>query len=250
MTLHPGLRTALVPIAAIALALGYHFVVSGPTADPNAPRTTWRIGNDAAIEPFDEIPAETRIGCTLTTIRSAYVYLASYDLTRGCLAMLPSSQLRTDLPDNPLPAGRHELPGRHLGNELSWSSGDATGPVSFLLVVSDHALPDLENELGTLQQVGNAAFPNRPVLGNYAPPGGMDSVPPRSELPTPVLRAAFELQNHHHDGPLAEWRDGIWLGVLRVRVAHGAANLGNVEDMARDKLRRQLGPLIAPSTPK
>lgn len=230
-------------ITAIAAIAG---LLSGVWLTPPPPATTaWSGGESKArIEPAAQLPTEFPLRLELTLEEPMHVYVASHDLVRGTIAMFPSTALRTDLGINPLPAGVHGLPGRHLGKELLWHAGDGVGGAVFLVIASREPLADLAGVLRSCRQMGNAAFPHLPVLGTYAPLGGMGTTPPRTSLPHPLLAAAERAALVDHDGPMTRvpGHDGVFAAVLRVVTENPVPP--DDADAAADRIRAKLGSAV------
>lgn len=196
-----------------------------------------------AIDPLATLPAELPLQVELTLTQPMHVYVASHDMVRGTIAMLPSSTLRSELPNNPLPAGTHRLPGRHDGLGLQWHVGDGVGATTFFLIASERPVPELRDALLRCRQMGNAAFPKRTVLGTYAPATGMDGVPPRHQPAGALLQAARAVPDPLHDGPLVPLpgHDGVFVKVLRVSTT--APEPAGGDEALRTRIRDGLGPL-------
>ncbi|MCA8942467.1 MAG: hypothetical protein KDB80_07885 [Planctomycetes bacterium] len=245
MTLHRRrLRILGIAVIAIALAVTTRWIAN---ARGTAPRIAWELDGHRA-EPFAKVDALTPLACRLELDREAWVYAISFDMTRGSIALLPSTQLHSDAPTNPASVGSHRLPGRHLERNLSWHTGDAQGLVTFVVLVSDRQLSDLEVAMARMQQMGNGAFPQRPLLGTYAPKGGMTVVPDRHAPPTELLRDVCALQRFEHDGEMHEVRDGVHASVLRLEVG-GRPDSAPLETRVRAELERDLGPVLGSPTP-
>ncbi len=234
-----NLRPRVSPVmilGSVALAALLLWTWTGSSA---APKLNWRIEAELADgEVFAEVPVETPIRLELELPWEAHVYVASFDLLRGSIAMFPSTYLRTEHSENPLPAGHHELPGRLKETQLEWHSGDAPGPISIMVVVSETALPDLEATMLDFRQMGNAAFPTRAKLGTYAPKGGMSETPARTKVHSTYLRAACDLLDPERDG--AMWpmsnREGVYLKVLRLQTPSNMS-----PESIREQALRKLG---------
>ncbi len=204
-----------------------------------SPIVTWTVeGHATPPTMFSVVPAETPLHMQLQLRRPAHVYVASFDPLRGTIAMFPNSYLRSELPANPLPAGDYTPPGNQGALGLRWHSGDAPGPMSILVVASEQALPKLEAIWSDFRQMGNAAFPGRVKLGTYAPEGGMEQVPSRSEVHTAVLQAALALDDPEANGPMRPWNDheGVWLKVLRLS-GKVPTEIAPVKQQVSDKMR-------------
>lgn len=231
--------TRMALIAAAAAVAGA--VLGAPLAEPPC-STSWTGGEARSpIEPAALLPTEFPLRLELTLDEPMHVYVASHDLVRGTIAMFPSTALRSGLGANPLPAGSHSLPGRHLGKELAWHGGDGVGGTTFVVIASREPLPDLARVLHICRQMGNAAFPQLPTLGTYAPMGGMDATPPTVRPAHPLLEEAAAAALHGHDGPMArvEGHEGVFAAALRV-ITENPPPPADLE-RATEKIRAQLG---------
>jgi hypothetical protein len=211
---------------------------------PDLPDVRWTGGTAGTdLEPMSTLPAEFPLRVELDLPRPMHLYLASHDMVRGTIALFPSTMLRSTVPANPLPGGPVRLPGDHDGADLSWHAGDGVGPTSFILIASERPLPDLLAVLRRCRQMGNAAFPKRPLLGTYAPEGGMAATPPTLEVPHPLLREALDLLDPLHDGPMLPLpdRDGVFAKVLRVQTEPRTPAAD--EDARRSRVQERLAPL-------
>ena len=112
--------------------------------------------------------------------------------------------------------------------------------MSFIALVSEAPIPEMERAIGSFQQTGNAAFPMRPLLAAYAPNGGMDRVPTRGRVPTDVLKVSFDLEDPSSEGAMRRvpGHDGVFAKVLRVTTPAVAA------EKVRDQVQRILAPQV------
>ncbi len=236
--------TATITLCAVGLAFGVQWLVGPVTA---APRIEWSVA-ESAVQPFSEVKPYTPVRCTLELDEPAFVYAVSFDLMSGALALFPSETLRSDVVANPLPAGTHAFPGRHLERTLSWETSDANGAMTYMLITSPEPLDELQTVMKRMRQVGNAAFPQKPLLGNYAPAVGMDEVWPRSDIPSAPLRAAFGLEEYDHDGPMVPLPDGVHASALRLLIAGATAQQGGLAERVQGELQRELGSVLSPGS--
>ncbi len=200
------------------VVLGISIIAIDRVLYPAPPVASWTVGEMRGTEPYRAVAPETPITLDLSLPRESWVYAVTYDLDRGTTALFPSGSLLADQRKNPVPAGNHILPGSHQGNDLSWHSGDMPGVIEFLVVVSDHPLPELEQTMKRFRQMGNAAFPLRTKLGIYAPKDGMKVVPSRRELHTEAFKAAHAIDDPQNDGQFVAWagHPGVYLKSMQV----------------------------------
>lgn len=184
------------------------------------PTLEWHVAGASSNEPFQRVAAEASLSLSLDLPAETWVYVASHEPVRGNIAMFPSAYLLAGTTRNPVPAGRHTLPGRHADVTLEWHAGDVAGPISFFVIASARPIPELDAAMASFRQMGNAAFPNRARLGTYAPKGGMERVPPLGEIATGVLRAANTLLDDGTPGPMLplDGHPGVFARVLRLQV--------------------------------
>lgn len=243
-------RISLLIGETLALATLIWWLVDGRASSPVV---KWEIGDGATnVEPYAAVDAETPIRLDLELPSPAHVYLVSHDLIHGCSALFPSEYLHSDVPANPLPAGRHLLPGQGADLELSWQSGDATSPYSCMLIVSSEEIPGMPEALARFRQIGNAAFPKKKLLGGYAPKAGMDQVPPANELLHAAIKAAYRLVDAHNDGPMILWtgHPGVFLKVLRLQNhGHNLKPATDLREQLNTELAKKLQGLVKPSKP-
>ncbi len=237
-------RTVVIFCGVALAALGTISLWSGQ----DLPRATWRDGAGDPMSAYSHVDPSAAFTLQLELPRPMHVYVASHDLVRGTLAMRPSATLRGDAAPNPLPAGRHDLPGVHLDRALQWPVGDGVGMNTVVLIASEEPLPELVAALARCRQLGNAAFPDRPLLGTYAPATGMESTPPRSRPAHPLLEACSALIAERADSDLLPVPDapGVYASVLRLHT--DLARGGDVE-AARRELAEQIGPMLEGALP-
>ena len=245
----------LIGEAVIVVGLLAYWLTSRQGAELTEVR--WLAGHDgAAVEAFATLEKESPLVLELSLPSAAHVYVASFEPVRGTIAMFPSTWLRSDLPANPMPAGVHRFPGTHDGVDLLWHAGDVPGPISFMVVVSERPLPELEATMKTLRQFGNAAFPKRQLTGCYAPEGGMAVVPELTIVHGEELRSAFDLIDTEGSGPMRPHpaRTGVWFKVLRLQVEADETPDGDILQQFNQRLGEEFETLdpdkSPPFTPK
>lgn len=199
---------------------------------------------ERTVEPLSETSQLRPFVLELELEKTCYVYVASFDFTRGHIALWPSSQLRAERTQNPLPAGTHRLPGRDDERKIRWHTGDAPGSIDHFLIVSEHPLKDLERFLRSCRQLGNRAFPSDRMLDLYAPEGGMKVTPTRTRLDQALLIACRRVGTEEHDGKLhpIPGFEGVYGATLRLRnpVEKGAMP-------TRDEIQERLGAAQMPA---
>ncbi len=83
----------------------------------------------------------------VTTGEDVYLYVLNGDEEGELFVLFPLAGLELG---NPLPVGRHYLPGRGGGIDQDWKVTSAGGTESFLVVASRSRLPDLEDAAAAL----------------------------------------------------------------------------------------------------
>lgn len=217
---------------------------------PSPPRATihWVVKGEASKQ-IARVPAHTPVHFHLALEAESYVYAVQHDLVTGYSALFPSAFLKSDIPDNPLPPGHHAFPGTWTEVAMSWSAGASTTPVTFAVLVSEQPLENLTAALSSCRQMGNAAFPKRPLLGGYAPDEGLDSAPAPGDVIDDTLNQAMRLGMSSPTGELQplEGFPGVWVSVLRLQVEGGGAQS---EAEIREELQQLLGEVQStPPTP-
>lgn len=183
-----------------------------------APEVAWRVGDDLrTVEQFAEIATGTPLRLEVELPFPAHVYVASWSRLQGTIALFPSQRLDTELA-NPLPAGRHALPGPVRGNRdgraPTWPVHDVVGPITYFVVASREPLPDLEAALAAVRQMGQMGRPGTGFADDslylFAPAGGMKGMPANDQPAADVLRSlvARSLDDMHTDGRMRPVRPG------------------------------------------
>ena len=75
---------------------------------------------------------------------------------------------------------------------LNWPAPDVLGPTSYMVVVSPAPVAQLEELFARIRQIGNMAFGDGSLTVSAPREGGMDVVPPRNPIPSPILQAAAD----------------------------------------------------------
>ncbi|HVS62299.1 MAG TPA: protein kinase [Thermoanaerobaculia bacterium] len=148
------------------------------------------LDTGSSIAPGDQLFLE------VVAEREVHLYVLNQDLAGELFVLFP---LEGVPPENPLPPGRaHRLPGSRDGMPLDWQVTSAGGTESFLFVISEHRLDELEAELASVESA---------ALGRRAEHGGADG---------PVLRgvgglAAARASGSGEDrlGALSRWLQGL-----------------------------------------
>ena len=223
-----------------------------------APTLHWTVDGTDDLPQFGEVAPHAKVSLELDLPRKSFVYAVSFDIERGTLALFPSSRLRTEEKlANPLPSGRHNLPGTQEDVELFWSAGDSPSSTCFAVVVSDRSLADVEAVLAKCRHVGNAAFPKRAVLDPYAPETGMADCPPRTRHAHRLFDVAAKTIHPQLSGPMKPIRvdeTEVWVGAAMMRprapqqeVTEDKEELerrvrGRIEELLRDTPARVMTP--------
>jgi hypothetical protein len=190
----PRSRATVFLTVASLVALTVLFVGIAAPAPPAPPRLAWHLFEDHRVLPQgSEVAAGAPIGVTVELPFPAHVYVASWSALQGTIALFPSDRLSTEL-RNPLPPGAHWLPATLDGERLTWPTHAVVGPIHYLTLVSRQPLPDLEERLQQVKQMGHMAklgtgFADRGMYV-FAPSGGMRIAPPNDAPAAPELEAA------------------------------------------------------------
>jgi hypothetical protein len=108
--------------------------------------TPERLLSDAAVAPGDHLCMEVEIA------EVVHLYVLNEDQEDALFVLFPLPGL--DL-TNPVPAGRHLLPGSQAGVSHDWQVTSAGGTETFLVVASRQRLGWLEEELARLSAAGS-----------------------------------------------------------------------------------------------
>jgi hypothetical protein len=104
-------------------------------------------GGDRRLRPGDPVAVGDQLVLSFTGSRPLHVYVMSQDDKGQARQLFPMSDCR---PMNPLPAGRHTLPGKCGGEETSWVVTKAGGREHFLVLASVQPLKQVEQRLASL----------------------------------------------------------------------------------------------------
>src|SRR5688572_12055535 len=198
-------------VSLAVLLLGIALPALRPT-----PQVAWHVGDDqaASVQQFAEVSTGTPIGLVVDLPYPAHVYVASWSELQGTIALFPSDRLASAL-RNPLPAGRHALPGVLDSKAMTWPTHSVVGPIHYFAVASRERLAELEDVLHRTKQMGHMArlgpgFTDRNMYV-FAPEGGLQVLPPNDRPAAVELDAA---RTAFHDlaalgsaGPMRELSD-------------------------------------------
>lgn len=190
--------------------------IAWPALTPR-PRVTWHVGGDphAAVQ-MTQVTNGTPVSLEIDLPFEAYVYVATWSLAMGTIALFPSEQLVTPHA-NPLPAGVHLLPGAHDDKPTTWPTPNVIGPIYYLVVVSRQQRSELESALHRVRQMGHLGRPGSGFEDRgmylFVPEAGLDESLPLDTPIAPELEAARAV-----------------LGSLPARDAGGAMRELDVED--------------------
>lgn len=128
------------------------------------------LEDGASIAPGDHLFLEIEANAPV------HVYIANEDEAGAVFTLFPIPGL--DL-ENPLPAGRHRLPGTIDGTANDWQVTSAGGTETFLVVAASAAIPELEQRISAWAAASagravNAATGQAPTLRGV---GGLSTAP-------------------------------------------------------------------------
>lgn len=191
------------------------------------PVVTWRMGSDLT-EPAQlaEVTTGTPVALELELPFPAFVYVASWSLAMGTIALFPSEHLDNGR-ENPLPIGTHHLPGLHEGKPMTWPTPNVAGPLHYLVVASRERRPELEEALGRVRQMGHLGRPGHGFEDRgmyvFVPERGLDDNAQRDAPRAADLRAAMtacgDVAALGASGPMRELADarGVFVRPLVLR---------------------------------
>jgi hypothetical protein len=104
-------------------------------------------GGDRRLRPGDPVAVGDQLVLSFSGSRPLHVYVMSQDDKGQARQLFPMSDCH---PMNPLPAGRHTLPGKCGGEETSWVVTKAGGREHFLVLASVRPLKQVEQRLASL----------------------------------------------------------------------------------------------------
>lgn len=211
-----GLPLDLLMIVAGVVVIPWFWPLQAPT-----PRTGWVDAHDKPVHSMTGTTSQnTELTLTLKLREPGHVYISSYSIDQGHLALYPSQFLSNDLTiEGALPPGRYRLPGTLAGQALGWPV-PLEGVVTYMVVVSREPLPDVLAWLGRLDQVGNQAVDRS--MGHYqshAIRKNGDLAPSKGEKPPGALLAAFK-DASGTESAMIPWpgREGVYYSKLMLEV--------------------------------
>ena len=149
-----------------------------------APGGPEEVHNGDLVAPGDQL------ALSLTTQERLWVYALDHDRTGKVTVLFPVSGLA---PSNPLPPGRHRLPGAREGRALDWQVTSAGGRETFLFVASRRAVPAIETGMASLPAAreGSPVADARLDGGATGPARGITGLAP-SRIPNRAAPDRFE----------------------------------------------------------
>ncbi|HTM57209.1 MAG TPA: serine/threonine-protein kinase, partial [Candidatus Udaeobacter sp.] len=102
-------------------------------------------GGAEEVRPGDLIAPGDQLALSIGTHEPLWLYVLDEDRTGHVVVLFPVANVS---PANPIPPGRHRIPGKRGGKPLDWQVTSAGGSETFLFLASRTALPDLEARLG------------------------------------------------------------------------------------------------------
>jgi hypothetical protein len=149
----PTRRRFLQPALAIAAGLAIAFLgwrALWPTAAPLRVEAALFATTPGTVRPLlsgDEVTVGDRLYLEIETEEPIHVYVLNEDEAGEMYVLFPVDGLETT---NPLPPGRHRLPGLWDGVSQDWEVTSAGGRETILVVSSRDPLPPIERELASL----------------------------------------------------------------------------------------------------
>jgi hypothetical protein len=131
-----------------------------------------RGGRSDAVASGATVTVGDQLHLEVESAEQVHVYVLNEDREGALFVLFPLDGL--DLA-NPLPAGRHRLPGRTRGVAQDWQVTSAGGSEIFLVVASRVPRPDLEEEIARYRA---AAQGDAAALGNLRGVGGLADAAP------------------------------------------------------------------------
>ena len=164
---------------------------------------------DVPLAPGDAVEPGDRLSVDIETSKQAHIYVLNRD-DRGesfLLFPMPGFDFK-----NPLPGGRHRLPGTLEGKEQYWQVTSAGGRERFVVYVSPTRLEQLETFLKSLpvpkvgQRVATSAALPPSLVGRLRGVGGLVETPARqASSPSPLEDLARPLTTAE------ETASGVWV---------------------------------------
>ncbi|MEZ5963290.1 MAG: hypothetical protein R3F56_05520 [Planctomycetota bacterium] len=181
---------ALASLASLAVLL---VGIAWPALSPH-PRMIWRVGSDLhEARQETEVTSGTPVALEVDLPFPAHVYVASWSTAMGTIALFPSEHLATARA-NPLPAGKHHLPGLHEDTPTTWPTPNVVGPVYYLALVSCEPRPQIEAALRRVRQMGHLGQPGTGIEDRgmyvFVPEAGLDEAVPPDVPVAPEFDAA------------------------------------------------------------
>jgi len=164
----------------------------------------------AGAEPLvsgDRVSPGDQLFLEISGDRAVHVYVIDEDSEGRAFVLFPAPGVE---PRNPLAPGRHRLPGATEGRLRTWEVDSAGGEEVLLLIASDRALPELEEEIRAIPRVETDADP-APAAGDprrLRGIGRLGAPPPDEERPPRLsdrLRATWDPDS------------GVWFREIRLR---------------------------------
>ena len=220
-----NVRAVAVPVIAVGIALVIWQFRDAPSLSP-VPAATWRVSVDGEYRQarnYDELAEETAIRLSFWCSEARHVYVFSHSRVDGTLLLFPSPELKGDL-SNPLPAGRHTLPGKYDDTDVTWTTrAGVLGLTSYVAVASAQPIADLEDLSQNLRRWTNSVLPNK-SLQITNPATGTDVLgKPGTDWPNGILKRAADRSSSEVlvNGPMAadEQVAGVWSSSVYVKEA-------------------------------
>ncbi len=167
---------------------------------PNGSTERQRIDNGARLEFGDAIELELRVSAPV------HVYVINKDATGRSFALFPMPGY---VPQNPLAAGTHRLPGVQAGLRRAWSPNEGGGREQMLVLATPERLVEFEAEMSKLARPGDAAIAIPEASATIL--RGLSGIVTLPEAATGSGSADALFRMAEHFAGAAETVEGVWL---------------------------------------
>jgi eukaryotic-like serine/threonine-protein kinase len=144
----PAANEAASPPVAVAGAPGNYRINAAFFREQN--------GADVRVDEGSRLALQDKLSLDVTVSKPVHVYVVNEDDRGESYLLFP---LPDQIPTNPLPAGRHRLPGTLEGSKVFWEVTSTGGREHFVVIASPTSSPTFEKMFATLPR---PTF-NRPV---------------------------------------------------------------------------------------
>jgi serine/threonine protein kinase len=170
----PKSRTAILPAwkprvyVAVAAAGALIVILAGVvllggrrTLAVEADFSAVRQGSSRSLKPGDDVSSGDLLELGVDLNRTAHLYVLNVDQSQAAVVLFPVPGANLE---NPVPAGRHVLPGLVRGERRGWALNDVPGKETFIVLACTERLPGFEKEILKFKAVtGEGGVAVRPV---------------------------------------------------------------------------------------